>query len=209
MKTPKKSIIFDMDGTLSDTAKATTVACNKIGQQFGTPNVNESDVRSVMGYADPEFFYRLYPGQPHELLNKIRYEVNELEDKMISKLGKSILFPGVEELLTDLSEKGYNLYIASTGSKYHVHTTLTAGGIEHLFTGIHCGEPVKIKMVSDIIEGHDKDKYLMVGDMHKDSEAAKANGVFVLGVAFGYLDLDDYPLFDAILKTPHDLYSFL
>lgn len=205
----KKQIIFDMDGTLSDTAKATTGACNDVRAQFGLPEVSESDIRSVMGYADPEFFYRLYPDFPHEMLNEVRYKVNVLEDKKIEELGAQILFPGVDKLLSKLNSMGYSLYIASTGSTDHVHTTLKSANIEHLFKDVYCNEPVKVDMVKKIIGEHNKEDFLMVGDMHKDSDAAKANGIFALGAAFGYLTAEEYPLFDAILQTPSDLQNYL
>jgi len=205
----KKHIIFDMDGTLSDTAKATTGALNETGKRYGLPPVSNEEVRSAMGYADPEFFYKLYPGHPHNILNEVRYIVNDLEDKMIEILGKEILFPGVEALLNDLSEKGFKLYIASTGSTIHVKTTLQSGGIEHLFTGVYSNEPVKINMVKEIIQDNNKDECLMIGDMIKDSEAAKANKILALGAAFGYLSPEDHSLFDAILYKPEDLYRYL
>jgi len=205
----KKHIIFDMDGTLSDTAKATTFALNEIAPQYGLPEVQNSEVRSVMGFADPEFFYRLYPQHPHEILNEVRYKVNYLEDSRIEVFGKDILFPGIALLLTGLSDKGYNLYIASTGSSGHVDTTLESGEIKHLFTGIYCNETDKINMVREIITGCAKEECVMVGDMIKDSEAAKANGILVLGAAFGYLTLENHSLFDAVLDEPNDLYEYL
>ena len=205
----KKHIIFDLDGTLSDTAKATTVAMNEVGALYDLPEVSEIDIRSVMGFADPEFFYRLYPECPQEMLNEIRYKVNDLEDRIIESLGKSILFPDIEELLNDLSEKGYVLYIASTGSTTHVHTTLKSSTIYHLFKGVHCNEPEKVNMVKGITARHNKDECIMVGDMSKDSDAAKANDILALGAAFGYLTFEKYHLFDSILQMPSDLYEYL
>jgi len=204
-----KHIIFDLDGTLSDTAKATTVAMNEVGVQYNLRKVSEVDIRSVMGFADPEFFYRLYPEYPQEVLNEVRYKVNDLENSIVESLGKSILFPDIEELLNDISEKGYMLYIASTGSTAHVHTTLNSCAIYHLFKGVHCNESDKINMVKGITAGHNKDECLMIGDMIKDSDAARANGIIALGAAYGYLTLEDYHLFDSILHMPGDLYKYL
>jgi len=204
-----KSIIFDMDGTLSDTAKATTDALNKVGGEYGLPYVSNEHVRSAMGYADPEFFYRVYPEQPRDVLNEVRYIVNDLEDRAIEKFGRDILFPGVFDMLCELSNRGYFLYIASTGSTAHVETTLKSSGIEHLFKAVYCNEPVKIDMVKDIIGTGNAGEFVMVGDMIKDSEAAKGNGITALGAAFGYLKSDDRSLFDAVLYKPDDIYKYL
>jgi len=209
MEKTKKYIIFDMDGTLSDTAIATTDALNEASFEFGLPLVTQNDVSSVMGYADPEFFYRLYTEHPHDLLNDVRYRVNYLEDKRIEEIGEKILFPGVSELLNDLFKKGCMLYVASTGSTEHVDVTLRAGKIKHLFDGIFCNKPDKVDMVGKIINGQDKNNFVMVGDMVKDSEAARGNNILVLGAAFGYLKESNHHLFDAILQKPEDLYGYL
>jgi len=205
----KRHIIFDLDGTLSDTAKASTAAMNEVRVLYDLPEVSEIEIRSVMGFADPEFYYRLYPGYPQKTLNEVRCKVNCLEDNIIESLGKSILFPGIEDLLNDLSKKGYMLHIASTGSTAHVHTTLNSSAINHLFEGVHCNELEKVKMVKGITAGHNKEECLMVGDMSKDSDAARANNILALGAAFGYLTLEDYHLFDSILHTPTDIYKYL
>jgi len=209
IESTKKVIIFDLDGTLSDTAQATVVSLNEAGKQYGIHEVTEKAVRSVMGFADPEFFYHLYPQYPRKLLNKMRYKVNDLEDRIVKKLGEKILFPGIKELLTDLNEKGHHLYIASTGSTLHVQTTLQASAIEGLFKGVSCNESIKVNMVKNIVKRYNKDECLAVGDMIKDSEAARSNGILALGAAYGYLNKENHTLFDAILYTPNELYEYL
>ena len=205
----KRHIIFDMDGTLSDTAKATVVALYEVGKQYKLPRVTDERIRAAMGLAGPEFYAHLYPHEPKETLMNIERTADVIEEAMITKMGKEILFPGVGDMLADLSEKGYCLYIASTGSESHVHNTLASCGIEGLFTSVSCGKSEKISMVKSIIAGRNTDEWAMVGDMFKDSEAARGNNILALGAGFGYLAKDDYPLFDSVLLKPEDIYKYV
>jgi len=205
----RKHIIFDMDGTLSDTAKGTMAAIKKVEKLYKLPGITIAEIKAAMGIAGFEFYRHMYPGVPKDILIHVEREVDILEDEEISEIGEGILFSGVKEMLTVLVEKSYDLYIASTGSKKHVHTTLAAAGIENLFTGISCGEPGKIAMVGRIVAEQDRKEWIMVGDMYKDSEAARANNILALGAGYGYLDKGDIPLFDAVLAKPMDIYGYL
>ena len=207
--TPKrKNVIFDLDGTLSDTAKATYEAIISVQLRYQLPPITNEHVKRAMGLAGLEFYRHIYPSMPEEALREIEPVVDALEEETINKLGEAILFPGVKEMLESLKQIGCKLYIASTGSQSHVYTTLRAAGIESFFEGIHCAEPVKIDMVKKIIKESNPDGWLMVGDMYKDLEAAKANDVLALGAGFGYLDKADYALFDTVLKVPADLLAY-
>ena len=66
--TKKKHIIFDMDGTLSDTAKATLAAIKKTEKHFRLPPVTESSIRDAMGIAGLDFYRRIFPNVPDDIL---------------------------------------------------------------------------------------------------------------------------------------------
>ena len=207
--TKLKNIIFDMDGTLSDTAKATYTAIKQVEPQFDIPPITDAIIRDAMGIAGLDFYRHMYPTVPLETLLKLEPQVDALELSAIQSLKQSILFPGVVEMLTTLKQAGITMYIASTGSNVHVHGTLQAAEIQHFFTGIHSGEPAKISMVQRIVGGSCPSDWAMVGDMFKDSEAARGSGILALGAGFGYLAEEDHPLFDAVLKTPGELLNYI
>ena len=204
-----KRIIFDMDGTLCDTAKATLAAVKTVEKRFKLPPITYEHIKKSMGIAGLEFYRSMFPGLPEDVLVSLEPVVDALEQDIIQSMGADILFPGVYELLEALWQAGYELHIASTGSKVHVYGTLDATGIESFFTGISCGEPAKISMVRHIIADSDPKEWAMVGDMYKDSEAAKGNNIMALGAGFGYLAEQDFLLFDAVLDTPKDLWDFI
>ncbi|MCL2364064.1 MAG: HAD family hydrolase [Defluviitaleaceae bacterium] len=204
-----KNIIFDMDGTLTATAQATEIAIRQMSVDFALPPVTADDIKGAMGLGGLEFHAKLFPGVPENQLAPIGNQLDILEQENVIKIGRDILFPGVSDMLTRLVEERYPIFIASTGNVAHVTTTLRATGIYDLFTAIHCDEPVKIDMVRRIMDGGNPAEWMMVGDMFKDAEAARANGIFALGAGYGYLHADNAGLFDAVMQSPGDIFSFL
>ena len=204
-----KSIIFDMDGTLSDTAKATAGAVEQVCIKNGLNPVPLERIYEAMGLADLEFYAHLYPGMTCEMLKKIGDEIEEIEESTIRKLGSDMLFKGVYGMLEALQKNGNDLYIASTGGDDHVEATLSASGVKMFFKKIYCGRPEKISMVKEIVSGSPTDNWIMIGDMYKDSEAAKTAGITALGAGFGYLKEKDRPLFAAVLDKPMDVFKYI
>ena len=204
----KKHFIFDMDGTLSDTAKATYAAFKAVEEKYKLPDITEADVIRAMGWAGMDFYRCIYPALSDELISVMRVELEEVEQAQIDDLGPDVLFPGVMDMLTALRQVGCRLYVASTGGKDHVHGTLNAAGIADFFDSISCGEPAKVAMVQRIVGDSDPEEWAMIGDMFKDAEAARGSNIMALGAGFGYLDEEDHKLFDAVLRRPMDILEY-
>jgi len=202
-----KHIIFDLDGTLADTGIATLKAVNEIKVRFNLPEVTMDDIKRAMGLGGMEFHTNLFPDIDIMILEKSSEMIDILEDEEIIQIGKDILFPGVYEMLHKLHQKGIILYIASTGNRAHVTATLTAGGIIHFFKEINCDEPHKKLMLERMISS-DKNEWVMVGDMFKDSEAARYNGIKSFGAGYGYLKEENKKLFDVVLDKPEDIFLY-
>ena len=64
------NIIFDMDGTLIDSAKIAIPAFEKICPEFGMPIPDDDAITSAIGYANPHFYYRIYPNIGKNKLQK-------------------------------------------------------------------------------------------------------------------------------------------
>jgi phosphoglycolate phosphatase len=200
-----RHFIFDIDGTLSDTAKATAKVIGALSEKWGFPAVGEASIKEAMGYPSLEFCRRLIPMCDEGRLRRFEAELSFAEDAAIRVIGTAILFPGVADTLIRLREMGAELYAASTGSPTHVATVLEASGIRSLFTKICCGKPQKIEMVRKIIKMDDPFRFIMVGDKRFDAEAAERNGIHSVGAGYGYCAKIDYDLFDEIISHPEAL----
>ena len=202
------TVIFDLDGTLSDSAILTIEALKTIAPNCGLPMLSIEDVRRAMGHATPEFYYILFPDHDRDLVHNAGMLIDQEELRLLPSLGDRLLFDGCRELLERLKEKGIRLCIASTGDKDHVFPILDETGITGLFNTVSCGRPDKAEMLRGIIGASGKAGCVMVGDMKKDCEGARANGIVSVGACYGYCreELSD---FDFYIDSPLDLLGIL
>lgn len=189
------SLIFDMDGTLIDTAKATIPACQKTARQMNIPVACADDIRQTIGWSESEFYQKLYPSLDKQLLIRYGSLVEACEARLIEDLGPDLVFPGIINLLEALTVNGHYLALASTGSQDHVHVAMKSTGLEKYFQMIRCGEPVKTDMVTQIMQKRSDDKWMMIGDKSKDATAAAENHIESIGVEFGYGTVEELRMF--------------
>ncbi|MCL1983230.1 MAG: HAD hydrolase-like protein, partial [Clostridiales bacterium] len=162
------SFIFDMDGTLINTALATVAACQRCAPRFKLPVRQPSDITTLIGCHDAEFYRRLYPGYGADLLEEYALEVENDENDAMACMGGEILFEGAYELLSILCERRSYVSLASTGSESHVCAALSAGGISEFFKDVRCGSPDKTAMVKGIVENAPSGTWMIIGDRLAD-----------------------------------------
>ena len=203
----KLNIIFDLDGTLADTAVLTMKAFENLAHLYGLPVPSMETIRRAMGYQNPEFYNHIYPNEPEESVRLLGERVETEEQRLLPAFKADFLFPGVRELLAELKILNYPMHIASTGSEDHVYSILNKEGIKEFFTKVVCDKPVKTGMIAEIIGSGAKEDFIMVGDMKKDIEGAKANGIIIIGACYGYAQKDSG--FDMYIDTPAELLDII
>jgi phosphoglycolate phosphatase-like HAD superfamily hydrolase len=208
MKNRIHTVIFDLDGTLSDSALLTIAAFKNVLPKHGLSMPSKEAIRRATGFATPEFYYIMFPDSPRDKVYNAGMEVDEEELRLMPSIGSSLLFEGCGELLTRLRESGMCLHIASTGERDHVFSILNGTGITHFFDSINCGRPDKTEMLGEIIGDSDKDGFIMVGDMKKDYEAARVNRIISVGACFGYC-VKELAGFDFYIDKPLDLLDII
>jgi len=208
MKDKIHTVIFDLDGTLSDSGILTMAAFKIILPRHGIEIPSIDAIRRTTGYANPEFYYILFPDIPKEKVRIVAEEVEKKESLDLSSYSEELLFPGVRELLHKLKEKNICLKIASTGDTDHVFPIVKVTGIEDLFEKISCHRPDKTEMLRELTTEGEKSGYVMVGDMKKDYEAARANGITSIGACFGYC-VKEQSNFDYYVDHPLDILKIL
>ena len=202
------TVFFDLDGTLSDSAVLTMAAFESIAPNYGFPVPSLEAVKRATGFAPPEFYYILFPDNNRDLVNKMGESVEKEELRLLPSLADRLLFEGCRELLVHLKERGIRLCIASTGQKAHVFSVLEKTGITGFFDTISCERPDKTGMLREMTEGRDTNGCLMVGDMKKDYEAARANGIISVGACYGYC-IRESSNFDFYIDSALDLLSLI
>ncbi|MBR6164837.1 MAG: HAD family hydrolase [Clostridia bacterium] len=183
-------LIFDLDGTLWDSAEAVAEAWNEIflREDPSLPKLTEEDIHGVMGMTMKEIGQVLQPMLAQDRRERVfeeccRYEVEYL----LSHTGK--LYPGLRETMEALRARGYSLAIVSNCQLGYVEAFMKGSGMRDLFddyeewerTGLLKGENIRL-----VMERNGFRKAVYIGDTAKDQEAAKLAGVPFVHAAYGF-----------------------
>ena len=182
-------IVFDWDGTLMD-SEAKIVRCMQAAAvDTGIPDPGAEAIRDIIGLGLNEAMQVLFPEQVPvrraELVERYRRHFLELDTTGMP------LFPGVTQGLTQLTQQGYLLAIATGKARRGLDRVLDETGMRHLFVSSRCADEAFSKphpqMLEDILDqtGVDAGRTLMVGDTVYDMEMARSAKVAGLAVSYG------------------------
>ncbi|TDR93768.1 phosphoglycolate phosphatase [Enterovirga rhinocerotis] len=189
--------VFDLDGTLAETAPDLIASLNVLMRQEGLPEVPLARARDMIGAGARAMIERGFELAKQELTPE-RSEA--LFRQFLAIYGENLcvgshLFPGVAESLDDLAAAGYRLAVCTNKFEQHSRQLLDALGIADRFAAI-CGrdtfpwyKPDARHLTMTIeVAGGDPSRAVMVGDSRTDIDTAKAAGIPVIAVPFGYTD---------------------
>lgn len=187
-KEVKKGILFDMDGTLWDSAKTVARAWTDILHRVDGIDrvVTEEQIRGVMGLTMDTIADILFPDLPRrrELLQRCC----ALENEYIARDGGE-LYPDLEKTWTALREKGYHLYIVSNCQAGYIEAFLEKYGFWKYFEDTECfgnNGLSKGENIALVVRRNALDSAAYVGDIQADYEAAKQAGVSFYHAAYGF-----------------------
>jgi len=193
----KPIVVFDLDGTLIDTAPDLIDSLNHALASAGVPPVDYVAHRTHAGFGGRVMIERAF--QAHRLdLSAERLErlQEAFLDHYTSQIpGRSSPFPGVLEAMGELRAAGYLLAICTNKPVRLAVSLMQALALEKEFAAI-CGadtfefrKPDPRHLTETIrLAGGDAERAVMVGDSRTDIDTAKAAGIPVVAVDFGYTD---------------------
>ena len=189
----KKAILFDLDGTLTDSGEG-IMNCAKLAlEHYGLPIPSEAELRTFVGPPLHDSFIRF--GVPAEEADNA---IKIYRSRYIP-IGKFENHPyeGIQDTLEKLKALGHTLYVATTKPE-----TMSVEILEHFdmakYFDIIAGASFDRSRSSkeDVIaylldQCGDYDEKIMVGDTAFDVIGAKAHGIPTVGVAWGYGKVED------------------
>jgi len=192
---PRPVLLFDLDGTLADTAADLCETLNVILEMHGRRRVPNERVRHLVGGGARLLLERGYSetGEPasEEMLDLSFEEFIDYYGRHIADHTK--LWPGVRDQLDMLAERGALMAVCTNKVEGLSRKLLGMLGIEHYFPVVIGGDtlPVKKPNPEHLFEairllGGERDHAVMVGDSETDIDAAKNAGLPSICVSFGY-----------------------
>jgi phosphoglycolate phosphatase len=183
--TSYKLIIFDLDGTLSDSFPWFLSVAGAVADKHGFRRM--SDVQAMRGKTSREIIEAL--DVPLWRLPFIARDMRRLKSKSLQDIP---LFAGVPEMLAALAQRGLTLAVVSSDSEPNARRALgAAASLPRYFA---CGASLfgkapKFKQVMRAA-GVPAAATLAIGDEVRDAEAAKAAGIDFAAVAWGYATVE-------------------
>ena len=191
-----KGILFDLDGTLVDSVPDIGNAANLMLTALDMPNHSDQLLQSWVGNGTPQLVKRALTGsldeEPQEqLFNRALGLFQETYAEHIFE--RSRLYPGVFQTLGRFASVGIDMACVTNKPTRHTGLLLEKSGIAHFFSCTVAGdtlaqrkpEPEQLLHAAALL-GLKPDQCVMVGDSQNDIVAAKAAGMPVLCLTYGY-----------------------
>ena len=188
--------IFDLDGTLVDSAPDINTSLNLMLQELNLPTIDLQQARNWMGNGADRLIKRAltseFDEEPDTKLFNVAQELfRKFYDQHVCV--DSCIFPGVIEGLSTLSKYGVSLSCITNKPRRYTPPLLRALELEPYFQFVICGDDLTVKKpdpqpLLNILRDSDfaPSQAIMVGDSESDMKAAKAANLKSFCVNYGY-----------------------
>ena len=200
--TQKFTVLFDLDGTLVNTAPDLMNAHNHVMKKFGYETKSTDEIRNLVGKGAESMIGRSLWNQARNELKKI--DDQQIKSKMVDEFhdyyGKNIAIeskplPGVLNFLEWCKKNNISMGVCTNKQDYLATDLLKKIKINHFFEYVagsntfdYCKpDPRHLTDVVEIMQG-DISKTIMIGDSETDADAAHAAKIPFILVKDGYTE---------------------
>jgi len=205
-------LIFDLDGTLIDSAQDLAVSMNATRQHFGLAPVDPKLIYSYVGNGASVLVKRAVVSEAGEavLADALAFFLNFYR---AHALEHTKLYPGVRDALETLAEAGHTLSVLTNKPERISSDIIAALGLGPRFVRVYGGDsfdskkPDPVGILTLIREASaTPDSTMMIGDSSVDIRTARNAGVRSCGVSWGFQP-DSFALEtpDLVISHPHEL----
>ncbi len=209
-----KTILFDLDGTLTDPGVGVTNAVAYALESWDIRNIDRRELYRFIGPPLEESFMQFYGFSREDATKAIAEYRVYYSDR---GLYENEVYPGIPALLDRLRAAGLTLAVATSKPEHFARQVLEHFGLADRLDLI-CGATLdgSVSRKADVIalalrrladQGADTNRIVMIGDREQDINGAAAHGIPAIGVLFGYGDREELERAGArwIAETPEDV----
>lgn len=212
----KKYVLFDLDGTLTDSQEGIMNSIEYALDSFGIQVEDRAVLRPWLGPPLVDSLMK-YHGFDREQALKGVEKYREYFD--VKGIFENRVYDGMEALLSGLQAEGYILMTATSKPEVAAKRITDHFGLTKYFTfvggaslddsRVHKGGVIRYVLETNQIQ--DRSAVMMVGDRENDIMGAKQNGLESIGVLYGYGSRDELEAAgaDHIAKTVEDIARYL
>lgn len=187
-----KAILFDLDGTLTESGEGITKSVQYALEKIGKP---EPDLEKLKVFVGPPLLEQFMKYTGIDVENARRAVEFYRERYTVTGIFENSVYDGIEDLLYSLKKKGYVLAVASSKPEKYVRIILEHFNLAHYFDEIvgsemNGGRTRKNEVIEEVLlrlgYQNKREQVLMVGDKEHDVFGARQAGVECVAVSYGY-----------------------
>lgn len=212
------AVLFDLDGTLVETAADLGYALNLQRERHGLPFLPDTVIRPYASHGSRgllEIGFGLFPTDAQ--FEQMREEYLALYTEVMTR--QPALFPGMSETLLQLEQQGLPWGIVTNKPRRFTMPIVDVLQLQQRAAVVICGDdaaqpkpsPQTLLLACEKMQVDPKN-VLYLGDAERDVQAGNAAGMRTLVALFGYLGAEDQPQTwgaDGLIQTPQALLGYL
>jgi N-acetyl-D-muramate 6-phosphate phosphatase len=214
---PLAAVLFDLDGTLLDTAPDLAYALNALRVECGLPELPFAPIRAQVSNGSAAVLRVGFPDADGQRFARLRERLLQIYRSNLTR--ETTLFPGFDGVLALLEKHSVPWGIVTNKPAAFTEPLLQQLGLYARASCVLSGDslpvtkpdPLPLITACERI-GVRPNRALYLGDALRDAQAARAAGMTALGARFGYIAADEdvsaWPV-DAWIDSPHELLAWV
>lgn len=210
---PFRAVLFDLDGTLVDTAPDMVGALRRLQQESGDAPIDYDLARSNVSNGAAGLIRAAYPDIDEDLRAGLHQRFLQIYQERVCE--DSRVFPGLDTLLDTLDQRGRPWGVVTNKPQALTDAVLARLRLTRRLACAISGDtlpqrkphPAPMLLASRLL-GVEPEHIIYVGDAARDIEAGRAAGMATVAAAWGYITTDDSAAAwraDALAETPEAL----
>jgi phosphoglycolate phosphatase len=185
-----QNLLFDLDGTLIDGSETISTCVHYALDRVGVSANVDTSIEALIGSSLLDIFCNSF-AMPEEQAEAAIFHYREHFDRL-GQAGTQV-YPGVRNVLSDLQNAGFQLFIATVKPTSIAEKVLSDLQLKTYFDGV-AGSSMnherrkKADIIAHALHKHELDplQSMMIGDRAQDVTGAQDNGLFSVAVTYGF-----------------------